>query len=59
MPRILPRLMIVPALFSVLILAGCVDPRLNAGISIGANGASITPSISGGIPGAGRLTYAP
>ncbi len=53
------RLIFLPAFVTVLTLTACVDPRLNAGISIGANGASITPSISGGIPGAGRLTYEP
>lgn len=59
MSRSNKRQPILPLLFAFLSLAGCIDPQLNAGISIGANGASITPSISGRIPGAGLLTYAP
>ena len=46
-------------LLAALLLTACVDPRLNAGISIGEHGATVTPSISGGVPGGGRLTYTP
>jgi hypothetical protein len=38
--------------------AACTNPRLNAGISVGADGAIITPSISGGL-GGGRISYSP
>ncbi len=46
-------------LIALLFLSACVDPRLNAGVSLGAGGASVTPSISGGLPGGGRLSYTP
>ena len=46
-------------LFALLALTACVDPSLNAGISIGPNGASISPSISAGLDGGGTLTYQP
>jgi hypothetical protein len=46
-------------LVALLVLTACVDPRLNAGVSIGAHGASLVPSISGGLPGGGRLSYTP
>lgn len=35
------------ALFLALMLAACSDPRLNAGVSIGPEGVSIYPSLSG------------
>jgi hypothetical protein len=34
---------------TVLALTGCMDPRLNAGISLGADGVSVYPSVSGRI----------
>jgi hypothetical protein len=37
----------------VLVLGGCTDPRLNAGISVGAGGVSVYPSISGRVGGVG------
>lgn len=37
-------------------LAACSAPRLNAGLSLGADGLSVTPSISAGL-GGGRITY--
>ena len=40
-------------LLLLLFLSGCVDPRLNAGISIGAGGVSVTPSVSGRVGGVG------
>ncbi len=43
----------------LLLLSACVDPRLNAGISIGANGATVRPSITTGVAGGGTLTYTP
>jgi hypothetical protein len=46
-------------LIALLLLIACVDPRLNAGISLGGNGISVTPSISGGIPGGGTISYSP
>ena len=50
----MPRLII-----ALLLLSACVDPRLNAGISLGSNGVSVTPSISGGVPGGGTITFSP
>lgn len=47
------------SVLALLMLSACVDPRLNAGISIGANGAYVTPSISGGLPGGGQISYSP
>ena len=44
---------------SLLTLTACIDPRLNAGLSIGSNGLSVTPSISGGVPGGGTIRYTP
>ena len=35
------------ALALVLLLPACEDPTLNAGISIGTGGVSVTPSVSG------------
>ncbi len=45
-------------LIAALLLTACVDPRLNAGISIGNNGVTVSPSVSGQIAG-GTVTYAP
>lgn len=50
----MPRL-----LLALLLLSACVNPQLNAGISIGAGGVSVAPSISGGVPGGGQITYTP
>lgn len=41
------------ALLLILSLSACADPRLNAGISIGAGGVSVTPSVSGRVGGVG------
>jgi hypothetical protein len=46
-------------LVALLVLTACADLRLSAGVSIGAHGASRVPSISGGLPGGGRLSYSP
>ncbi len=35
-----------------LLLCACSDPALNAGISIGAGGVTVTPSVSGKVGGA-------
>ena len=53
------RFLLAALLLTVPLLTACVDPRLNAGISIGQHGATVTPSISGGVPGGGRLSYTP
>ncbi len=45
-------------IFLILSLSGCIDPRLNAGISVGAGGVSVTPSVSGRVGGVG-LTISP
>ncbi len=46
-------------IIALLLLSACVDPRLNAGISLGGNGVSVSPSISGGLPGGGTISYSP
>lgn len=44
-------------LLPVLALAGCItDPRLNAGLSIGNDGVSLTPSVQANV-GGGLLQY--
>ena len=50
----MPRLIL-----ALLLLSACVDPRLNAGISLGSNGLSVAPSISGGLRGGGTISYSP
>jgi hypothetical protein len=40
-------------LAAALVLAACTDPRLNAGISLGADGVSVYPSLSGRVGGLG------
>ncbi len=40
-------------LAAALLLPGCADPRLNAGISVGAGGVSVYPSLSGRVGGVG------
>lgn len=45
-------------LILLLALAACADPRLNAGLSLGANGLTVTPSVSGRL-GGGTLSYTP
>lgn len=43
----------------LLMLPGCVtDPRLNAGVSLGQNGVSVYPSVSGRVAGA-RVSVSP
>lgn len=39
-------------------VAGCTDPRLNAGLSLGADGLRVSPSVSAGL-GGGRIAYSP
>jgi hypothetical protein len=39
-------------------LAACSSPRLNAGLSLGPDGLSVTPSVSAGL-GGGRISYSP
>ena len=52
--------MIRPALLlsALLALAACSTPRLNAGLSLGADGLTVRPSVSAGLAG-GRISYAP
>jgi hypothetical protein len=52
----MPRLL---AALTLIFLAACTDPRLNAGLSIGADGVSISPSVSAGLEGGGTLSYSP
>ena len=51
----MPRLLCL----AILTLTACVDPQLGAGISIGSNGVSIAPMISGVVPGGGTVSYKP
>jgi len=47
-------------LLITLLLAACTDPRLNAGLSLGADGLRVSPSISAGLgAGGGRIAYSP
>ena len=39
-------------------LSACTDPRLNAGLSLGADGLRVSPSVSAGL-GGGRIAYSP
>lgn len=48
---------LVLILMAVLV-AGCSDPRLNAGLSLGSDGLSVRPSVSAGL-GGGRISYSP
>jgi hypothetical protein len=41
------------AAVALLALAGCDDPTLSAGITLGANGVSVTPRVSGTVGGVG------
>jgi hypothetical protein len=43
---------------AALILSACSDPRLSAGLSLGANGLSVTPSVSGTV-GDGTVSFTP
>lgn len=45
-------------LLAILLLAACADPQLNAGISLGTGGVSVSPSVSAGL-GGGRIAYSP
>jgi hypothetical protein len=41
------------------LLSACTGPTLNAGMSIGPGGVSVSPSVSAGLEGGGTVTYAP
>ena len=43
----------------IAIVAGCTDPRLNAGLSLGPDGLRVSPSVSAGLGGGGRIAYSP
>ncbi|MFE3835914.1 hypothetical protein [Pseudogemmobacter sonorensis] len=47
------------ALSLVLALGACVDPGLHAGISITPSGARVTPVLSTGLEGGGRISISP
>jgi hypothetical protein len=47
------------ALLAMALLAACTGPTLNAGLSIGPGGVSVSPSVSAGLEGGGTLTYSP
>jgi hypothetical protein len=55
MVRLMQRL----SAFLLLALAACTSPTLNAGLTLGPGGVSVTPSISTGIEGGGTITYTP
>ena len=51
--------MIRPLALSALIaLSACTSPRLNAGLSLGPEGVTVSPSVSAGL-GGGRISYSP
>ena len=45
-------------LVALIALGACTSPRLNAGLSLGADGLRVTPSVSAGLAG-GRISYSP
>lgn len=53
------RISLLIALLAPLILAACTGPTLNAGLSIGPGGVSVSPSVSAGLEGGGTVTYSP
>lgn len=46
------------ALVALMALSACTSPRLNAGLSLGADGLTVRPSVSAGL-GGGRISYSP
>ncbi|MCZ8153112.1 MAG: hypothetical protein O9292_12105 [Rhodobacteraceae bacterium] len=48
----------VLALATLIGLCACTSPRLNAGLSLGADGLTVSPSVSAGLAG-GRISYSP
>ncbi|NGQ89378.1 hypothetical protein G5V65_00610 [Rhodobacter sp. HX-7-19] len=56
MPFPPPRLLMLACLCAT--LSACSSPRLNAGLSLGPDGLSVSPSVSAGL-GGGRISYAP
>ena len=53
------RLSRLMAVLAAALLAACTGPTLNAGLSIGPGGVSVSPSVSGGLEGGGTMTYSP
>ncbi|WP_434617123.1 hypothetical protein [Tabrizicola sp. M-4] len=51
-----PRPLLLIAALAALV--ACTSPRLNAGLSLGADGLTVTPSVSAGL-GGGRISYSP
>ena len=51
-----PRLLLPIA--AIAMLVACTAPRLNAGLSLGTDGLTVTPSVSAGL-GGGRISYSP
>lgn len=47
------------AILTLPLLSACTSPTLNAGISIGPGGVSVSPSVSAGLEDGGTLTYSP
>jgi hypothetical protein len=47
------------SVLALIALSACGDPRLGAGLSLGRGGVSVSPVISGALPGGGRLSYSP
>lgn len=50
--------MIRAALIALLLVAGCSDPYLGAGVGIGPNGVRVSPVLSGNLGGA-RVSVSP
>lgn len=51
--------MMRPLVLAALVaICACTSPRLNAGLSLGADGLTVSPSVSAGLAG-GRISYSP
>ena len=46
-------------LIAALALTGCISPQLGVGMTLGAGGVQVSPTVSAGVPGGGRVTYTP
>ena len=46
-------------ILSALALSACVSPQLGVGMTLGAGGVHVSPTVSAGVPGGGRISYSP
>ena len=50
---------LIPSLAALLTLMACVDPMLSTEVDFGTGGARVSPSVSIGTDGGGRISYTP